>query len=154
VGLCTDRIPRFIIWKPIYDIPIAKNIFDVLLAIPIDASSPKPTIRALRTAKEEIEKGTLIALFPEGQITRSGHLEKFERGYERIVADTGVPIIPIHIGGMWGHPLSCKGGALGKSKDKLFRPKVRIRVGRPLPTDATPEELRAAILELGEGEEQ
>lgn len=147
VGMCTPRVVRFVIWKPIYDIPVAKQIFDWLLAIPIDASSPKPTIRALRLAKSEIEAGQLVAMFPEGQITRTGELQKFERGFERM-AVPGTPIFPIHIEGLWGHPLSCKGGALLKSWDKVWRPTVRVKVGPPLDGSATPEELREAVERL------
>ena len=147
VGMCTPRVVRFIIWKPIYDIPVAKQIFDWLLAIPIDASSPKPTIRALRLAKSEIEAGQLVAMFPEGQITRTGDLQKFERGFERM-AVPGTPIFPIHIEGLWGHPLSCKGGALLKSWDRVWRPTVRVKVGPPLDGSATPEELREAVERL------
>ena len=147
VGMCTPRVVRFIIWKPIYDIPVAKQIFDWLLAIPIDASSPKPTIRALRLAKSEIEAGQLVAMFPEGQITRTGDLQKFERGFERM-AVPGTPIFPIHIEGLWGHPLSCKGGALLKSWERVWRPTVRVKVGPPLDGSATPEELREAVERL------
>ena len=147
VGMCTPRVVRFVIWKPIYDIPVAKQIFDCLLAIPIDATSPKPTIRALRLAKSEIEAGQLVAMFPEGQITRTGELQKFERGFERM-AVPGTPIFPIHIEGLWGHPLSCKGGALLKSWDKVWRPTVRVKVGPPLDGSATPEELREAVERL------
>jgi len=59
VGLCTNRIVRFVMWKPIYELPFAREIFDWLLAIPIDATSPKSTIRALRAAHAEIDAGHL-----------------------------------------------------------------------------------------------
>ncbi len=147
VGLCTPRVVRFVIWKPIYDIPVAKRVFDWLQAIPIDASSPKPTIRALREARSVIESGQLVAMFPEGSITRDGAMQKFERGFERM-AVPGLPIYPIHLDGMWGHPLSCKGGALMKSWEKVWRPRIRVRIGPPLDGSATPEDLRAAVERL------
>ncbi|MCU1327718.1 MAG: AMP-dependent synthetase and ligase [Bryobacterales bacterium] len=149
VGLCSPRVIRFVMWKPIYDIPVAKQIFQWLLAIPIDASSPKAVIRALRAARVELEAGHLVAMFPEGSITRDGTLQKFERGIERIAVST-LPIIPIHIEGMWGHPLSCKGGALLKSWEKLWRPRITVRVGPPLSGEATPEELREAVERLAQ----
>ena len=147
VGLCTPRVVRFVMWKPIYDIPVANTVFDWLEAIPIDASSPKPTIRALRAARSVVESGQLVAMFPEGSITRDGEMQKFERGFERM-AVPGLPIFPIHIEGLWGHPLSCKGGALMKSWEKVWRPVVRIRVGPPLDGSATPDELREAVERL------
>lgn len=136
-------------WKPIYDLPVARQIFDWLLAIPIDASSPKLVIRALRAAREQLEAGHLVVVFPEGSITRDGKLQQFERGFERIALPT-LPIVPIHIHGLWGHPLSCKGGGIMKCFEKVWRPRVSIRVGEPLPGDATPEELHAAVERLAQ----
>ncbi len=72
----------------------------------------------------------------------------FQRGFERILADTGAPVVPVHIDGMYGHPLSCKGGAPFRSWQKLWRPAVTVRIGPPIPGPATGDELRQAVLSL------
>jgi len=149
-GYATPRFMRFLMWKPIYETPIARPFFDVLKAIPLDEKSPKNIIRALKTAHEELEKGKLVAIFPEGRITRDGIVGPFERGYERVVRGVDCPIIPIHIHGLWGHPLSCRGGGAFQSWDLLFRPEVTVRVGKPVSKEISPEELRQTVISLGQ----
>ncbi len=50
IGCCTHRFVRFLMWKPIFDLKLAKPFFKILQAIPINAQSPKETVRALRQA--------------------------------------------------------------------------------------------------------
>ena len=148
VGQCTPRIPRFLMWRPIYNTPGMRFFFEVLHAIPISAESPKSTIHALRQARAVIQSGELVAIFPEGSITRSGEIETFQRGFERIVEGLGTPIIPMHVTGLWGHPLSTKGGGVFQSWEKLIRPVVHIQVGEPIHGSISPADLREVILDL------
>jgi acyl-[acyl-carrier-protein]-phospholipid O-acyltransferase/long-chain-fatty-acid--[acyl-carrier-protein] ligase len=149
-GYVTRRFVRFLMWKPIYEVPVAKPFFDVLKAIPVDSAAPKATIRALRAAHDELLKGNLVGIFPEGQITRDGETGPFERGYERVIRGIDCPIIPIHIQGLWGHPLSCKGGGVFRSWQGWFRPNVTVRVGKPVTGHKSPDELRQIVIEVGQ----
>jgi acyl-[acyl-carrier-protein]-phospholipid O-acyltransferase/long-chain-fatty-acid--[acyl-carrier-protein] ligase len=148
VGQCTSRIPRFLMWRPIYNTPGMKFFFEVLHAIPINAESPKSTILALRQARAVLESGELVAIFPEGSITRTGEIEAFQRGFERIVDGLDTPIVPMHVSGLWGHPLSTKGGAIFASWEKLWRPIVEIKVGEPIYGPISPADLREIVLDL------
>lgn len=148
-GYGTRRMVRFLMWKPIYEMAFAKPIFDVLNAIPVDSASPKATVRALRAAHEELLKGNVVGIFPEGQITRTGETGPFERGYERVVRGLDCHIVPMYIRGLWGHPLSCKGGEPFKSWDVWLRPRVTVNIGEPVSNDKTPDELRRIVMEVG-----
>ncbi|HEU5022997.1 MAG TPA: MFS transporter [Bryobacteraceae bacterium] len=148
-GYATRRFIRFLIWKPIYETRAAKPFFDVLMAIPIDNGSPKVAIRALHAANAELKNGKLVGIFPEGQITWDGEVAPFERGYERILRGVNCPIIPIYIDGMWGHPLSRKGGEVFRSWNGWFRTRVTVHVGKPVSADTPPEELRRIVMETG-----
>ena len=148
MGYPTSRIVRFLLWKPIYDVPVCNYVFRKLRAIPIDAASPKTTVRALQAARAELAKGELVAIFPEGAISRDGELGPFERGFEKILHGSSVPVIPMNVGGLYGHPLSCRGGAPFKSWQKLWRPKVTVRIGTPVYRRVTPEELRQIVADL------
>jgi len=148
-GYATRRFIRFLIWKPLYETRVAKPFFDVLMAIPIDNGTPKVAIRALHAANNELRNGKLVGIFPEGQITRDGEVAPFERGYERILRGVNCPIIPVYIEGMWGHPLSRKGGEAFRSWDGWFRRRVTVHVGAPVNADTPPEELRKIVKETG-----
>jgi acyl-[acyl-carrier-protein]-phospholipid O-acyltransferase/long-chain-fatty-acid--[acyl-carrier-protein] ligase len=149
VGYTTPRIVRFLMWQPIFDAPIANYFFRVLRAIPIDAGSPKTTLRALRAARTELSGGELVAIFPEGSITRNGDIGPFERGFERILDGTGAPVIPMHVSGLYGHPLSCRGGGPFKSWQNLWRPKATVRIGPPVHQPLSPAQLRQVVADLG-----
>ncbi len=148
VGYATHRFMRFLMWKPIYEARIARPFFDLLKAIPIDEGSPKVVVRALKAAHDELMHGNLVAIFPEGRITRDGKVGPFERGYERAIRGIDCPVIPVHLSGLWGHPLSCKGGEPFRSWEKWFRPEVRVHIGEPIPADPGPEALRSIVMGL------
>jgi 1-acyl-sn-glycerol-3-phosphate acyltransferase len=149
VGYSTPRIVRFLMWQPIYDAPVFNYFFRVLRAIPIDAASPKATLRALRAARTELIGGQLVAIFPEGFISLNGDLGPFERGFERILDGTGAPVIPMHVSGLYGHPLSYRGGGLFRSWQKLWRPVATVRIGRSIHQSLSPAELRQIVADLG-----
>jgi 1-acyl-sn-glycerol-3-phosphate acyltransferase len=149
VGYTTPRTVRFLMWQPIYEAPVFKCFFRILRAIPIDAASPKATVRALRAAHAELAGGELVAIFPEGLISRDGDIGTFERGYQRMLEGTDAPIIPMHISGLYGHPFSCRGGGPFKSWQKLWRPEVTVRIGRPVYQRLSPAELGQIVADLG-----
>jgi acyl-[acyl-carrier-protein]-phospholipid O-acyltransferase/long-chain-fatty-acid--[acyl-carrier-protein] ligase len=153
VGYSTPRIVRFLMWQPIYEAPFFNYFFRVLRAIPINPASPKATIRALRAARAELVGGELVAIFPEGFISRNGEIGPFERGFERVLDGIDAPIIPIHVSGLFGHPLSCRGGGPFRSWQKLWRPEVAVRVGQPVHRHLSPGELRQIVTDLRTGNE-
>lgn len=117
--------------------------------IPISSSmSPREVIRSLRVAGEALRKGELVVIYPEGQITRIGALLEFRRGFERIVAGTGVPVIPVAIDNLWESNWSLKDGRMWRSlRLRLTRRPISVVFGRPLPDSVTAPELRQAVEE-------
>jgi acyl-[acyl-carrier-protein]-phospholipid O-acyltransferase / long-chain-fatty-acid--[acyl-carrier-protein] ligase len=164
VGYVTPRIVRFLMWKPFFDIPIGGSLCRMMHSIPIPTGAPQGSMRALIAARHEIEAGELVGIFPEGGITKSGNVERLERGFERIVTPgksagrdlvqngggngNKSPIIPMRIEGMWGHPLSYKGGGAFKSWQHLWRARVVIHIGEPIFEVVSPVELQQIIADL------
>ncbi len=151
IGSATPRFVRWILWKTLYDIKFLTPIFELLRTVPIDLSKPRDAVSTLVFCRAEVEAGELAGIFPEGQITRTGHLLPFKRGYERIAESKSgkqYPIIPAWIEGLYGHPLSMKGGKLFGSFDRWPRPKVKVIVGEPVLGPIPPEALRAKVMEL------
>ncbi len=148
VGLSTPRTARFMMRRLFYDMPMGRHVFRLLRAIPVEETTPRAITLALREANQQLANGDLLAIFPEGHITLDGEMQDFKRGYERMVRDLSVPIIPIGISGLYGHPFSCKGGDAFRSWDKVWRPRVAVRVGPPIRELVPPEELRRAVESL------
>jgi acyl-[acyl-carrier-protein]-phospholipid O-acyltransferase/long-chain-fatty-acid--[acyl-carrier-protein] ligase len=149
VGCATPRFIRFLMWQPLYENKWLNPFCRLLYAIPIPQRSPKESLRALRNARTELEKGMLVGIFPEGELTRTSHVKPFERGVEVITRGLdSTPVIPIYLDGMWGHALSLKNGRPFSSRLKL-RHEVTVYIGEPLTGDLSAERLHQRVLELG-----
>ncbi len=149
IGCLTPRPIRFLMWQPMYENRWLKPICRLFDTIPLAQGSAKEAIRPLRHARSALESGELVAIFPEGQLTRTAHVHPFERGVELIARRVeSLPVIPIYLDGLWGHPLSLKGGCPFASLSKLRYP-VTIRIGEPLPAGVSARQMRQRIIELG-----
>ncbi|HEY3741639.1 MAG TPA: MFS transporter [Bryobacteraceae bacterium] len=146
----TDRPVRFLMWRPLYEHALLHRFFARMGAIPVGGGTAVENVNALDGARDALVAGDLVAIFPEGHITRDGSIDEFKRGFERVVRDTGLPIIPVHIDGLYGHPLSYAGGGALRSWKRTFRPLVTVRAGEPAAGEITPEGLRESVLQLAE----
>ena len=147
---CTDRPVRFLADVSYYDHWLLRPFMRSLGAIPISSSGgPKLILQAMRDAGDAIERGEIVCIFPEGQITRLGMMLPFQRGFARIVKGRDVPIIPIFLDRVWGSIFSRAGGRFfTKVPTKLPYP-VTISVGEPLPADTPLHDVRRHVRELG-----
>jgi len=146
----TDRPVRFLMFKGSYEHPIVKPFAKVLGVIPISAQQrPREMIHSLREATRALQEGQLVCIFPEGQMTRIGQMMPFRRGMERILKGLDVPVIPMHIDGIWGSIFSFSGGKFFWKWPRKIPYPVRVTFGKPLPATVTSTEARQTVLELG-----
>jgi len=144
-----DRPIRFVIDSYYYNHPLLKPFMTSLRAIPITLSAgPKVLLRALRDAGEYLDQGELVCIFPEGQITRTGMLGPFQRGFQRIVTGRDVPIIPVALDRVWGSIFSRSGGRFVTKMPRRFPYPITVAFGEPLPPGTSISETRAAVREL------
>src|SRR4051812_30814207 len=87
--LACPRPIRFIISDAIYALPFLNVVFRAVQAIPISSRHAK---EAVRIAVERIERGEVICIFPEGELSRTGTLLRLKRGYELIARAAQCPI--------------------------------------------------------------
>jgi acyl-[acyl-carrier-protein]-phospholipid O-acyltransferase / long-chain-fatty-acid--[acyl-carrier-protein] ligase len=59
------------------------------------SNKPKEVVRALREAREALQRGELVCIFPEGGISRSGQLQGFKPGIMKILEGTDAPVVPV-----------------------------------------------------------
>ena len=140
---------RFIVFKPIYDIPVLNFVFRTGRAIPIAGKSVDAETyeAAFRTIREGLSDGDLFCIFPEGTLTRDGEIGEFRPGIERILAETPVPVVPVALRGLWGSFFSFKEGFFRNTG--RFWSRVQVVAGDPVPpARATAEELREQVRAL------
>ncbi len=144
IAIASPRRVSFVIERTIYEKKFLKPIFKFFGLIPISAKASSGAFKAI---KEKLEEGKIVALFPEGTITRNGHLNKFQRGFEKIAKDIDVPIIPFYIRGLWGSRFSYADKKLQESVKKTPRA-IDLSFGKPLTSNTTAEELKQHIFNL------
>ncbi len=119
--------------------------FDTILMY----SGPKSIGRALKTAREGLSNGDVIGIFPEGTITRTGQLQAFKPGIQKILKGTNAAIMPVWLEGMWGSIFSFSGGKFFFKWPTQFRRTLTLYIGPPLEGDAPLELVRSQVQSLG-----
>jgi len=117
-------------------------------AILID-SGPKSIARALQAARQALQDGELVCIFPEGGITRSGQLQGFRPGLLKIIQGTGVPVIPVYLDELWGSIFSFEGGKFFWKLPRRWRYPISIHFGRPVADAEDLYRVRQAVGALG-----
>ena len=100
VLMAVPREVKFVMDKTIYNKWYLKWLLKMFKAIPISNASSKSTIQIIA---KELDAGHMVVVFPEGSITRNGHLGEFKRGFEKVLelTTTDVRVIPFYIRGLW-----------------------------------------------------
>ena len=100
VLMAVPKEVRFVMDKTIYSKWYIKWIFRMFNAIPISNASSKTTIKIIA---KQLDEGNIVVIFPEGSITRNGHLGEFKKGFEKILqlTSTDVKVVPFYIRGLW-----------------------------------------------------
>ncbi|MFZ1761926.1 MAG: AMP-binding protein, partial [Nitrospira sp.] len=146
-----DRPIRFVVDAQYVNHRLFKPFMRALQVIPISsAGGPRVILRALREAGHALDAGDLVCIFPEGQITRTGNLLPFRRGFERIVKGRAVPVLPVHLDRVWGSIFSFVGGRFVTKWPERVPYPVTVSFGTPVPAETPAHELRRLVRELGE----
>ena len=140
------RPMRFVMYYRIFQIPLLRFFFEHMSAIPIAGAMENEQLmnEAFERVDEELEAGNVVCIFPEGGITRDGHVQRFRPGIEKIIARRPVPVVPVALGRLWGSWFSRRtGGGVRTVPGRLFA-RVPITVGEAVAAS----DVTAARLEL------
>ena len=140
---------RFIMFKPIYDLPVLNFVFRVGGAIPIhsEKEDPETYANAFREIKAGLDAGDILCIFPEGSLTKDGEIAQFRLGIEKIIEASPVPVIPMALQGLWGSFFSHSGGVF-KNPSRLWS-KVKLVVGESVAaSDVSADGLHTRVSDL------
>ncbi|SDC95234.1 1-acyl-sn-glycerol-3-phosphate acyltransferases [Variovorax sp. CF079] len=105
----SPRPIRFIMDHRIFRVPVLGWLFRLAKAIPIAPQKEDPAAyeEAFARAIQVLREGDLLAIFPEGAITRDGSLQPFKGGVMKILEAAraeGIdpPVIPMALTNLWG----------------------------------------------------
>jgi acyl-[acyl-carrier-protein]-phospholipid O-acyltransferase/long-chain-fatty-acid--[acyl-carrier-protein] ligase len=147
VGACVQRFVRFMVYRPYYEHPMLRWFLSRIHAIPVAAG--RDALGSLERARKELEAGHVVCIFAEGEISRTANLLPFRRGLERIASGVDAPIIPVYIDRVWGSIFSFERGRFFWKWPRHIPYGVTVAFGKPLPSTATAQEVRLAVMELG-----
>ncbi|WP_228899113.1 MFS transporter [Acidovorax sp. Leaf73] len=148
----------FVMDHRIFRVPVLGWLFRLAKAIPIAPykEDPKTYEAAFDRAAQVLREGDLLAIFPEGGITKDGQLQEFKGGIMKIIERAraeGVeaPVIPMALTNLWGSYFSRieQGGAMVRPFRRGFFSRVGLNVGRPVAsTQVQPALLRTRVADL------
>ncbi len=145
----SPRPIRFIMDHAIFRTPLLGWFFRLAKAIPIAPQKVDPQTyeQAFARARQVLDEGDLLCIFPEGAISRDGTLAEFKGGVMRLLAANPVPVVPIALQNLWGSFFSrIEGRAMAKPFRRGLFSRVDLVAGEPVaPQAVTPEGLRDRV---------
>ena len=144
-----SRVIHFLMFRNLFQKPLFRGFVTLMKAIPIsEHDSPKEIMKSLLQARKQLEAGHLVCIFAEGEISRLGGATLgFKRGLDVILKGMeNVPVIPVHLEGVWGSIFSFVGKKfLWKWPKKIPYP-VTLSFGKPL-LHTTSADVRQAVIQ-------
>ncbi len=134
VTIPVRRRVYYMAWDRLFEIPVFRSLIRRLRAFPVRIDSADPS--SMREAVRLLTAGHVLMIFPEGERTLTGKVERFKLGAFRLAATLRVPVLPVTIAG--GHEVWPPGRVLPR------RGRISITYHAPLEPDPALEPRRAA----------
>lgn len=126
------KYPRFLAKQSLLKLPVAGWCLRQTGQVPVDRGGAGAGA-SLEAARELLERGGVIGIYPEGTLTRDPDLwpMKGHTGAARLALKTGVPVVPVvHWGDQEFFP------RYGKMIKPFPRKRVTVKVGDPVDLSA------------------
>lgn len=143
--IASPRPIRFVMERALYERWYMKWFLDSFGVIPIGTNASRDALAEVRAS---LNAGEVVGLFPEGAISRSGHLGEFKRGYEAAVQGADGVIVPFYLRGLWGSSFSRSSARLRALRGSGVRRTIICAFGQPQPLSLPAEQLKRRVFDL------
>ncbi len=149
LSLQVKRRICFMAWDALFRVPLLGALVRLFGAFPVDLRRGGGHA-AYATARELLEAGELVGIFPEGRRSRTGWMEpELRAGAARLALETGAPLVPATIRGAfraWPHFRALPGLATIRVRyHEPIDPAAYRSLGRDEATAALLTELRRRV---------
>jgi acyl-[acyl-carrier-protein]-phospholipid O-acyltransferase/long-chain-fatty-acid--[acyl-carrier-protein] ligase len=146
ISLACPRPVRFVIVDHFLKVKFFAWFLRLFDTVPISPSRAK---EAIRTAADAVAEGSVVCIFPEGQLTRTGMLNELKKGFELIAKLADRPVLPVYMDSLWGSIFSFERFRYFRKKPKHFPYPVTVNFGPIIPPrKVSGDVVRGAILDL------
>ena len=148
VQMAVPKKVYFVMERSIYSRWYIKFFLDFFGVIPVSSLGSRGAIEQIQ---KRLSNGDIVCLFPEGVISRHGHLNEFKSGFEKIaqgVDENLAVVLPFYIRGMWGSIFSRSNEQFRERKKSFTKRSVSIAFGMPLPLHTQKEKIKAKVFEM------
>ena len=90
---------RWMMKKSLQNIPLIGKACESAGHIMVDKSGPKAIHKTYEQARNVLQNGVSLAVFPEGARSFTGHMGKFRRGAFQLADELRLPVVPVTIDG-------------------------------------------------------
>src|SRR4051794_6325942 len=96
----SGHLPHFLAKASLFDIPVVGPILHASRQIPVERAGARSN-RSLLAAREVMDEGGAVIVYPEGTLTRDPELwpMRGRTGAARLALQTGAPVVPV---AQWG----------------------------------------------------
>lgn len=126
----SPRPVRFLMVHSYFKIPLVGRFAKLFDTVPISTTRAKD---AIETAAAAVREGTVVCIFPEGELSRSGMLGEVKRGFELIARRADCVVQPVYLDGLWKSIFSAERGKYFFKWPRSIPFGVRVVFGDPRP---------------------
>jgi acyl-[acyl-carrier-protein]-phospholipid O-acyltransferase/long-chain-fatty-acid--[acyl-carrier-protein] ligase len=147
IGAAFPRKVRYLAYSGLAQSRLMRFVFRITETLTV---SPEKSLSSIRKTVQRLRDGTPLCIFAEGGISRIGMILPFMRGPFLLATKAGVPVLPVHLDGVWGSVFSMEKGRFFTKIPLTFPYRVTVRVGPPLLKEEVDQtRCRQAVMELG-----
>jgi 1-acyl-sn-glycerol-3-phosphate acyltransferase len=100
-GVFPGRL-RYLAKESLFRVPLLGLLIRALGAVPVRREDRQNAGAVMKSLLALLRSGECVLLFPEGSRSPDGRIKPLEAGVALLSVKTGVPVLPVYIGGSFG----------------------------------------------------